>query len=347
MNRLLAPLAAGFRLGVALRRAAFRGGWFKTYRLNRPVVSVGNLTTGGTGKTPLVRYVAELFLKRGRRPSILTRGYGRRDGGKTIVLEPAAERKPDPRDVGDEPALLARALPQVPIVVCADRYRGGRLAEERWGVDVHLLDDGFQHWALARDVDVVLIDVTQEISDQALLPAGRQREPLAALERAQMVVLTRTELGDPFPCERLVRQINPKAATFHCSTKLSGFVDIHNGKAYPPTAFQGEPVCAFCGIGNPKAFFSDLKKWGISLTAEEAFRDHHVYGNEDLVRIISRAQESGAKAIVTTEKDAMNITSSKGDDIPFLACIIEAEINDGQRFEEMLDSHLEAARTKN
>ena len=344
MNRLLAPLAAGFKLGVAIRRAAYRRGWLQTHRLNRPVVSVGNLTTGGTGKTPLVRYIAETLLNRGWKPSILTRGYGRRSGQEMVVLTPAEERKADPLDVGDEPALLARALPQVPIVVCADRYRAGLLAEDRFNVDVHILDDGFQHWALARDIDVVLLDVTQELSDRALLPAGRQRETCAALIRAHIVVLTRTELGDPKPLEDRVRQSNPQAAIFHSSTKLCELVDIHSGRVYSPTAFQGEPVSAFCGVGNPKAFFADLRKWGFSLIAEESFGDHHVYIGEELLPIITGAEESAAKAIVTTEKDAMNFKLSARGKIPILACVIKTEIHTAEEFEKALISRLKPAR---
>lgn len=347
MNRLLTPLAAGFKLGVAIRRAAYRHGWLKTHRLNRPVVSVGNLTTGGTGKTPLVRYIAELLLKRGWKPSILTRGYGRRRGPNLLLLEPATTRTADPREVGDEPALLGRWLPEVPIVVSSDRYGGGRLAEDRCNVDVHILDDGFQHWSLARDVDIVLLDATQELSDQAMLPAGRQREPLTALERADIVVLTRAELGDPQPLESRVRQVNPKAAIFHASTKLSEFVDINNGRVYPPTAFQGEPMHAFCGIGNPKAFFTDLRKWGIGLTAEDSFLDHHVYGGDEIGPIMMRAGASGAKAIVTTEKDAVNFTPMKRGTVPLLACVVKVEIREAQEFENTLVSRLEAARGRN
>src|SRR5207245_1651713 len=139
-SKILAPLAAGFGLGVALWAAAYRRGWLKTRRLNRPVVSVGNLTVGGTGKTPLVEFLAKCLLKRGRKPAILTRGYGRRDSGRILALEPRPGRVADPGEVGDEPALLARALRGVPIIVGADRYQAGRLAEERFDVDVHLLD---------------------------------------------------------------------------------------------------------------------------------------------------------------------------------------------------------------
>lgn len=347
MNRFLAPLAAGFKLGVAIRRAAYSHGWFKTHQLLRPVVSVGNLTTGGTGKTPLVRYITELLLKRGWKPSILTRGYGRSSGADLVLLQPASKREPDPREVGDEPALLARALPEVPIVVSSDRYRGGRMAEEQCHVDVHILDDGFQHWALARDVDVVLLDVTQELSDQALLPAGHQRETCSALERAHIVILTRTELGDPKPLADLVRRINSKVAIFHGSTALSEFVDINTERIYPPTAFEGSPVHAFCGIGNPQAFFADLRKWGISLTADDSFSDHHIYGGDEIGPIMMRAEASGAKAIVTTEKDAMNFTPMKRGTVPLLACVMEVEIREAQEFENTIVSRLEAARRKN
>ena len=353
MSRLLAPLAAGFKLGVAIRRAAYRRGWFKSHRLNRPVVSVGNLTAGGTGKTPIVRYIAEILLKSGWRPSILTRGYGRRDGGKMIVLEPAAERKADPGKVGDEPALLAQSLPELPIMVCTNRYRAGRLAEERFDVNVHILDDGFQHWALARDVDVVLLDVTQELSDQALLPAGRQREPCSALERAHIVVLTRTELGDPQPLEDRVREISPNASIFHCSTRLCELVDIRNGRVFPPTAFNGEPVHAFCGIGNPRAFFADLRKWGMSLVSETSFSDHVVYRNREADRHIAgmlltlRLTKSTVAAFVTTEKDVAKLTKGVKSPVPVLACVIRSEIHEAAEFEETLISHLEAARERN
>lgn len=349
---MLAPLAAGFKLGVALRRAAYRHGWFKAHRLNRPVISVGNLTTGGTGKTPMVRYIAELLLKRGWKPSVLTRGYGRSSGPDIVILAPASERQPNPREVGDEPALLARALAEVPIVVSSDRYRGGRLAEERCHVDAHILDDGFQHWGLARDIDIVLLDVTQELSDQALLPAGHQREPLSALGRAHIVVLTRTELGDPQPLESRVRQLNPKAAIFHASTKLSEFVDINNRRVYPPTAFEGEPVHAFCGIGNPKAFFADLRKWGISLAGETSFSDHVIYRHKEHDRYVasillaSRLTRSTIAAFVTTEKDAMKLTKGKDAPVPVVACIVQSVIHEAAEFEKELVSRLEAARGK-
>lgn len=344
VNHLFTPLAIGFRLGVALRRNAYRRGWFKTHRLDHPVVSVGNLTSGGAGKTPLVRFIAERLLNRGWKPGILTRGYGRRRGIEIIALDPAAERRADAREVGDEPALLAEALPRVPIVICANRYRAGRLAEERFNVDVHLLDDGFQHWALARDVDVVALDVTQEFSDWALLPAGRLREPCSALERAHLVVLTRTELGDAHFLQERVSRINPQAKTFLSTTTLRGFLDAQSGRPFPVQDLRGEPLGAFCGIGNPRAFFADVRQWGFHVVAERAFPDHHVYTTTDFRRLATRAREAGAVALLTTEKDVANFPARWSSEVPVAACVAETEVGEADAFEDTLLARLEAAR---
>jgi tetraacyldisaccharide 4'-kinase len=340
----LLPLAAGFRLGIALRRAAYRRGCLKTRRLNRSVVSVGNITTGGTGKTPLVAYIARRLLAQGFRPGILTRGYGRSGAADIIALVRDREQSVDPRKVGDEPALLARMLPEVPIVVCADRYRGGQVAEERFGVNVHLLDDGFQHWALERDVDIVTLDVTQELSDRELLPAGRQREPCSALERADLIVFTRTEIGDPPAIEEHARRVNPRVAFFHCRTQLRKLVDVSTGQVHPPGAFQGEPVVAFCGIGNPRAFFADVKKWGFTVAATHSFRDHHVYRGDDLLPIIRNLARTGARVLVTTEKDALNLPSFKGGEPLILACATEVTLDEAEQFEQALLERLAASR---
>jgi tetraacyldisaccharide 4'-kinase len=338
------PLSAGFKMGVALRRAAYQHGWLATRRLNRPVVSVGNLSVGGTGKTPFVEFLAGLLVKRGWKPGILTRGYGRRNGPAMIAIEPAANRAPDPREVGDEPALLARKLPDVPIVVSANRYRAGLLAEEKFNVDLHILDDGFQHFALARDVDIVLLDSTQSYSNQHLLPSGRLREPIKALGRAHMVILTRAELADPAPTEEQVRRINPKAEISRCTTKLKGLLNISSGALEKFSPIQSEPIHAFCGIGNPSAFFGDLEKWGYSVASRNAFPDHHVYQTQELDHLITCARESGAKQLITTEKDALNLPHMNKTDIPILACVVQTEVCRETVFEETLLDHLKTAR---
>lgn len=342
MRLILRPLAAGFRLGVALRHAAYRQGWFHTRRLERPVISVGNLSVGGTGKTPLVAFLARTLLKLGWKPGILTRGYGRR-GRALIVLPPAISgtaREVDPRAVGDEPALLARALPEVPIVVCADRYRGGRLAEEELNVNVHILDDGFQHLALARDVDLVVLDATQPLSDGALLPAGRLREPVTALQRADVVVFSRTDLGDPERLMGCVAQINPRARMFRSTTKLCGLREFASGETSAPDAWRGESVQAFCGLGNPQAFFADLRRWGITAASEEIFPDHHLYTQTELDRLSEKAHQSGATALVTTEKDALNFPPQWKPDMPLLVCTIQAEVVEAGDFEAAIVARL-------
>lgn len=344
MNRMLWPMALGFKWGVALRAAAYRRGWLTIRRLSKPVVSVGNLTVGGTGKTPLVRSIAERLRQHGWNPGILTRGYARQRGAEIVLLAPSVKRAPDPREVGDEPAFLARSLPEVPMAVGADRYRAGRLAEERFNVDVHLLDDGFQHLALARDLDVVALDVTQELSDRALLPAGRLREPVSALARAHMVVITRVELGDSQPLEDRVRSVNPQAGIFHARTALSGLVEAASGEAYLREGLGDGQVAAFCGIGNPQGFFADLRHWGFRVVEEIAFPDHHVYTLMDLRRLAERAREFGAAALVTTEKDIMNLPSTWNPSVdgPVLACAIRTEIVESEPFETALLSALES-----
>ena len=343
MNPTMLPFAAGFRLGVALRQSAYRRGWLKARRLARPVVSVGNLTAGGTGKTPLVAWVAKILLQRGWKPGILTRGYGRRSKADIIVITPGTGRRADPQEVGDEPALLARLLPEVPLVVCADRFRGGQAAEERFQVDTHILDDGFQHWALARDLDVVALDATQTISNWNLLPAGRQREPLTALRRAQMVVLTRTDTADPKALEERVSQVHPAAKVFRSRTKPVGWSDAMSGEAVSVEDVRARKAAAFCGIGNPRAFFADLRRWGCTLVAEDAFRDHHVYTGEEMRQLAERAHRKGASALLTTQKDAVKISASWKHRLPVLVCEIEAEILAAEDFATTLLSYLKKA----
>lgn len=341
MNPILQPLSGGFRLGVALRHAAYRRGWLKTRKLNRPVISVGNLTVGGTGKTPLVALIARILVKHGWNPAILTRGYGRHGGPELLVIEPANPRFADPREVGDEPALLARELPKVPIVICTNRHRAGLVAEREFQANVHILDDGFQYLALARDLDVVALDVTQETSDRALLPAGRMREPSSALKRSHVVVLTRSDIGEPEPIEKRVRRTNPNVEIFRCATKLSRLVNIQSGESFAIEQLTDSPVSAFCGIGNPPAFFADLRKWGFSIVREEVFRDHHIYTEGEIGTLSEKAVMAGASAILTTWKDAVKIAPNWKLRRPLFACDIRAEVREAGAFENTLLRTLE------
>ena len=188
---------------------------------------------------------------------------------------------------------------------------------------MHLLDDGFQHLALYRDLDVVLLDITRPLSDLALLPAGRWREPFSALRRAHWVILTRTELGDAGGLQGRVQALNPRARIFHCSTKFAGLVDARNGLSEPHANLLRKKVAAFCGIGNPAAFFADLRGWGFWVVAESVFPDHHVYRRHELDNIFALSRSAGAEAILTTQKDVMNLPPDW--DVPMaIVCLLHS-----------------------
>jgi tetraacyldisaccharide 4'-kinase len=336
MNSLLAPFAAAYTGAVLTRSTLYRRGILKSCKLGRPVISVGNLTVGGSGKTPLVALLARLLLKNGLNPAILTRGYGRQRGPRLIDLPPDTSRSPDPRATGDEPAWLAASLPEVPIVICADRFRAGRFAEKEFGVRSHLLDDGFQHLQLARDVDVVALDVTQDLLRGAILPAGRLREPLRALARAHFVVLTRTELADSATLEQAIARIHPAPQVFSSRVRINSLRNVLSGERIAPEAFAGLPAFGFCGIGNPRAFFADLARWGFRAVGSRAFPDHYIYSMADAALIERLARECHAEILLTTEKDAMNLPSEWKPGVEALACAIQIEMLQPGAFEQAI-----------
>ena len=271
-------LSSIFGAGVRTRNFLYDRGTLPARKLGAPTISVGNLSVGGSGKTPFVILLGELLKGRGVTFDILSRGYGRASKGVGVV-EPGGS----PRQFGDEPLLMARRL-GVPVVVGEDRYQAGALAEEKFGAQMHILDDGFQHRALARDFDIVL--VTPDDARDSLLPRGRLREPMAALRRADAVVLTSGADPKAFPLDgknvwRVRRGILPK--------------DV-----------PARPV-AFCGIARPQNFFLQLRTAGIEPAAEAVFRDHHAYTERDIRDLLQLRNSSEGAGFVTTEKDAINL----------------------------------------
>jgi len=302
----LDPLAALYGAGVAARLAAYRRGLLPVRSAGRPVLSVGNVAAGGTGKTPFVRWLAGELLAKGFRPSILTRGYGRKSRG-TVVVSDGAGVLASVGDAGDEPALLARALPSVPIVADVRRARAASAAETLApATTLHLLDDGFSHVALARDLDVVLLDATAPDAGGALLPAGRLREPLASLARADFLVVTKTEQADPSRARELAARYAPGVPVYHAATRVLGIRDAA-GLAIDPADLPGATCVAVAGLARPEAFLATLAGLKIAPAAFRAFRDHDPYGPAALGRIERAAEESGATAVVTTEKDAIKL----------------------------------------
>lgn len=249
-----------------------------TKRLNGPVVSVGNLSVGGSGKTPFVILLGELMKARGIPFDILSRGYGRQTRG-VLLVDPGGCSP----DFGDEPLLMARRL-DIPVIVGEDRYQAGLFAERKFGPQLHVLDDAFQHRALARDFDIVL--VTADDARDRLLPAGRLREPLAALKRADAVVLTAGAAPEVFPVNgKLVWRVR---------------------RGILPDNVPPKPV-AFCGIARPQNFILQLRKAGIEPAAEAVYRDHHAYTENDIRELLALKTQSEAGGFVTTEKDAINL----------------------------------------
>ena len=324
-----------YRTVMHLRAAAYRRGWLRPKRLPAKVISVGNLTVGGTGKTPMVLRLATWLRQRGLQVAVLTRGYGRRERMPLVINGQGEVEKYLPELMGDEPILLARRLPDVTIGIGADRFSLAQRIMEMEAPhppEVFLLDDGFQHLQLARDLDLVLIDATHPLGATAVLPAGPLREPVRALARADVIVLTRTGDGPQAKLLDTVRRYNPRAPVFQASTKLVGVFDAATHRPANLFVLKQQPVLGFCGVGNPDAFWEDLRRWGFELVGTVAFPDHHSYGIEDFRRIIRRADRAGARVLLTTEKDLVNLTVVPPSTPPCFYCRIELALDDEPAF---------------
>lgn len=342
---LLAPAAAVYGLGVAARAGLYRAGFLRERRLSGRVVSVGNLSVGGTGKTPAIIALARWLKAPGRQLGVLTRGYGRRDEKEVVVLNrtetPWSDLAAMMDRAGDEPVLLARRLRGIPIGIAADRYEAGRRLEAECGVNLFLLDDGFQHLRLHRDVDIVLLDATAR--DDALLPRGRRREPWSALRRAHIVVITRTEQADPEPLIRRVRAVYPAAPSFCAETVLESVHDAATDAAVPCESVKGKRVFAFCGLGNDWAFWQNLASWGFNVQGRRAFRDHHRYSTDDLNQLLREAERSRSDVLLTTEKDIVNWREPGAVPIPLYYCRITLKIEPADEFVVQIEQRLEAS----
>ncbi|GAC1620486.1 MAG: tetraacyldisaccharide 4'-kinase [Candidatus Acidiferrum sp.] len=321
---LLWPLSMIYGMVARLRPCLYAQGWLKQKRLKGDVISVGNLTVGGTGKTPMVIWLAQRFAAQGKRVAILSRGY-RGANGTSDEIELMKER------VGHG----------VQFGVGKDRYAQGRLWEAQ-GVDTFLLDDGFQHLQLARDVDILLMDASRPLGQEALLPAGRLREPASAMRRAQLVVFTRTETT-PGSGDAIARL--RKFPIFAASSRLMGFRLLGGDKMLlAVNAIGTGPFYAFCGIGNPGAFFRDLESWHVPVREKYAFNDHHRYNNEDAHGIEGKAEKAGARALVTTEKDAQNLKGVSFEMFPVYVAVIDLEIAPEDEFLGAIDQMLRTKR---
>ena len=273
-------------------------------RVDAPVISVGNLTMGGTGKTPCVLRLAELLKERGRNPGILTRGYGRSSPESSLALGPGAVMVAE--QTGDEPQIFVRSG-LAAVGIGADRYAAGMLLRRDFRSDVLLLDDGFQHLRLARNVDIVLVDALNPFGGGGVFPLGRLREPVEGLARADIVLITRSGFTDlPLAVERAVQRLNPGAPVFRADVDPKAWVDAA-GREYAVDAPPFTSAGGFCGLGNPQSFRRTLERLGIEVVDWIEFGDHHHYRPRELRRIAQQFGSHGAGAAVTTEKDSVNL----------------------------------------
>jgi tetraacyldisaccharide 4'-kinase len=285
---LLWPLSQLYGMYARVRRALYEAGWLKSERLKAVVISIGNVTIGGTGKTPMVLWLAERLLAQGKRVGILTRGYKGAHGSS------------------DEVELLKRRLGgKVVFGVAADRFASGSRLETQQQVDVFLLDDGFQHLQLARDLDIVMVDGSRELDKEWLLPAGSLREPISACREADILVVTRKAEGSA------IKALDSAAQPIlFAQTRLIGFHKFGFASETKDCVHLGPgPFVAFCGIGNPAAFFDDLSRWQVPIVEKKVFPDHHKYSSIELEQLQAHSVACGAAGLVTTEKDAENLPS--------------------------------------
>jgi len=319
LRLLLWPLSVVYGGYVRVRAAFYARGWLKQKRLRGKVISVGNLTVGGTGKTPMVLWLAEKFLAEGKRVAILSRGY-RGSGGTSDEIE----------------LMKHRLQGQIAFGVGKDRFAEGRRIEEKQPIDLFLLDDGFQHLLLARDIDILMLDGSRKLKEQWLLPSGVLREPISACRRADILVVTRkTERPD------IQAGDAHKYSIFYAQTRLLGFRRFASRADIQYLSDIGHgPFFAFCGIGNPQAFFDDLSRWNVPVAGESIFRDHHRYTPADLLRLVKASQRAGAIAFVTTEKDAENLKGIDAPAIPIFVAVIDFVLSAESEFLATLERKL-------
>lgn len=311
-----------YGVGVRLRTWLYAHGWLRQKRLIAPVISVGNLTVGGTGKTPMVIWLAEQLLGDGKRVAVLSRGYRGKNG------------------TSDEIELMKfRLQGRVSFGVGKNRYVEGQRLETMQPVDVFLLDDGFQHLQLARNLNILLMDASHPLGSEALLPAGRLREPVSAMSRANLVVFTRSETVQG-TIEAIAKLHN--YPVFAAATRLLGFRRFGSDISLLPAGEIGVgPFLAFCGVGNPNAFLRDLTNWGLAICGQMNFPDHHRYTEQEVLQIQRAMKQAGANALVTTEKDAQNLDGLRIE-TPVYVCVIDFVVSPEADFKNILHQTLEA-----
>ncbi|MBK8466331.1 MAG: tetraacyldisaccharide 4'-kinase [Chloracidobacterium sp.] len=347
---MLSLLGSIYGKVIDVRDRLYDLGIFESFDLGAKTISIGNISAGGTGKTPLTLYVAEILADRGERVCILTRGYGRKDPQQRVLVCDGETVLADSHEAGDEPFELAQRLIGKAIVIAdADRVAAAEWAKRKFGITAFVLDDGFQHRKVKRDVDIVCIDATDPFGGGNMLPAGRLREPVANLKRADIVIITRADLISEISNLRSeISDLALDAAIFEARTEILGVDSLESFHAKAQRTQSEEHVPAedlqtikniaafvFCGIGNPENFFKQLKLNNFSIKASHPFRDHHVYTQKNIDDITMQARANNAKLLLTTAKDAVKLMGVKFE-IPCYVVEIMITVDDAPAFAAML-----------
>lgn len=319
-----------YAAGVRARAWAYRQGVFRSVSMNVPVVSIGNVTVGGTGKTPLTIFLARYLKARGRNPAIVSRGY-LKEGRGLVIVSNGVDLLVGRRQAGDEPYLMARSVPGVPVVVGPNRAIAGYVACGRFAPDIILMDDGFQHLKVQRDLDIVVIDSTDPFGNGCTLPRGILREPPSHIVRADMIVLTRVDQAEHLRDVRdHIRDLNRTAPIVESIHKTVALVHFQERAELGLHALRGASVVALSSIGNPGAFERSLTGLGAKLTDRWRLPNHHHYRRGPLSDIVDRARDLNVEAIVTTEKDIVRFPPGFAFHVPLWVLKVELAVVAGE-----------------
>jgi tetraacyldisaccharide 4'-kinase len=326
-----------------VRCALYEKGFFKSFLLGAPTISIGNITVGGTGKTPLVAFVTEILSENGEKVCILTPGYRRENSDKRIVVSDGRNILANVRRAGDEPFELARKLSGKAVII-ADKNRAaaGQWAREKFGITAFVLDDGFQHLRVRRDLDIVCIDATNPFGNYKALPSGILRESLQNLSRADAIVITRANLAENLEeLKSEISNLNKNCPFFISNNKISNLIELNEFHSKPQglkTKDQKpktEKSLAFCALGNPNNFFKQLKQNNFNITTTEIFSDHHFYTQNDIFKLESKAKQEKAEILLTTAKDGVKLEKLKFS-MPCYVVENAPVFEDEQKFRQMI-----------
>lgn len=325
----LSPLAFLYGIGVWVRNALYNLGLLHSVKLPCFVVSVGNLTVGGTGKTPLVIHLAQRLAAKGRKVAVLTRGYARegQEPFRVVKVNDSA------REVGDEPLLMARRVDPIAVIVGKDRVQSGTWAVRNLGADTLLLDDGFQYRKLKKDVEIVLLDAANPFGNRRLLPRGILREPASSLHRADGVLLTKIEqceiTNSKLELEERLRRLHPRAAIARIAYVPKQLKRLGKEETLALSELTGKAVAAFSGLASPASFRKTLEGLNARIILEKRFPDHHYYTEIEVRRLVEEAGQAGAWGLVTTEKDAVRIPQITDSALPIWIVTLEMDVRSG------------------